>query len=100
MHSETVKINTDGTLVLPKQLRAIIKNTPELQVSWNDKFIVINYSISAQSQSKIDQETEINQFFVQLDQLIAFNEIEPITPDDIQTEIADYRSQKRSQIQL
>jgi archaellum biogenesis ATPase FlaH len=100
MLSETVKINTDGTLVLPEKLRAIIKNTPELQVSWNDRFIVINDSISPQFQAKFDQEADINQFFAQLDQLIAFNEIEAITKDDIQTEIADYRSQKRSQIQL
>ena len=99
MKSETVKVNPDGTLVLPEELRLRLQDNQELQVAWNDKFMVINYSILPQEKSEFDLDTKIKHFFNQLDKLLIFNEIDPITPDDIETEIAAYRMEKNSQNQ-
>ncbi len=99
MKSETVKINPDGTLLLPEELRLRLQDNQELQVAWNDKFMAINYSILPQEKSEFDLKTKIKHFFNQLDKLLIFNEIDPITPDDIETEIAAYRMEKNSQNQ-
>ena len=63
MKSETVKINPDGTLVLPEELRLRLQDNQELQVAWNDKFMVINYSILPQEKSEFDLDTKIKLFF-------------------------------------
>ncbi|MBE9146231.1 hypothetical protein [Planktothrix mougeotii] len=96
MKSENIKVNPDGSLLLPEPLRSLIKDIQELQVAWNDEFMIINYSRVQKQTSELNLEVKIEQFFNQLDKLLAFNEIEPINVDDIETEIAAYRIEKNS----
>lgn len=97
MKSENISINADGSVFLPEQLRNVIKNVKELKVSWNEEFIIINYSDLSNPNIKLSKEERIKHFFARIDQLIAFNEIDPLTEDDIENEIASYRATKNSQ---
>lgn len=99
MKSENIKVNPDGSLLLPEKLRSLIKDIQELQVAWNDEFMIINYSRVQKQTSELNLEVKIEQFFNQLDKLLAFNEIDPINADDIETEIAAYRIEKNSKNQ-
>lgn len=99
MKLEIVKVNPDGSLLLPETLRVMIKDIKELQVAWNDEFMIINYSKVQEQTSELNLEVKIEQFFNQLDKLLAFNEIDPINADDIETQIAAYRIEKNSKNQ-
>ncbi|MBD2484475.1 hypothetical protein [Planktothrix sp. FACHB-1365] len=99
MKSEIIKVNPDGSLLLPETLQSLIKDIQELQVAWNDEFMIINYSKVQKQTSELNLEVKIEQFFNQLDKLLAFNEIDPINADDIETEIAAYRIEKNSKNQ-
>ncbi|MGL4500335.1 MAG: hypothetical protein ACRCU2_14815 [Planktothrix sp.] len=96
MQSQKINILEDGTFVLPDELRESLKNSPELWMAWNEELIIINRKSVAMSQEAISQTERIQRFFASADKLSQFNEIAPISEDEIQAEIEAYRSEKRT----
>ena len=97
MRSQKIGILDDGTLVLPDELRESLKNTPELWMAWNEDVIVINRKSLEKSQEPLSQQERIERFFATADKLSQFNEVAPISEEEIQGEIEAYRSEKRTQ---
>ncbi len=95
MQSQKIDILDDGTLVLPDDLKESLKNTPELWMAWNEDLIVIHRKSLATSEETLSQKEHIQRFFAAADKLSQFNEVDPISEDEIQTEIEAYRSEKR-----
>jgi hypothetical protein len=96
MQLQKIDILEDGRLLLPDELRESLKNTPELWMAWNDDIIVINRKSPDKSEEFISQHERINRFFATADKLSKFNELAPISEEEIQAEVEAYRSEKRT----
>jgi hypothetical protein len=90
MQTQSVKLNPDGTLELPSELRETLKDVSDLTVSWDERVIVIEIK------SSLSKKEKLQHFFNAADKLQQFNQVEPFSEDEIREEIDAYRSEKYS----
>ena len=88
-------LSPEGTLVLPDELRELLKDTPELAVLWNEDLIVMKRLSGKNPAQQTSPQDKIIRFFEIADHLVSLNEIAPLTEDEIQAEIDAYRAEKK-----
>lgn len=98
MPEQSVSLNPDGTLKLPDELREALKGVSDLTISWDEKLIVIELKSSSSIAQCLSKEEKIQRFFEAADKLQQFNQIEPLSEEEIQAENEAYRSEKYSQL--
>lgn len=96
MQAQSIKLNPDGTLKLPDELRETLKGISDLTISWDEQIIVIEIKSNLLTNQSMSKEEKIKRFFESADKLQQFNQIEPITEEEIQAEIEAYRLEKHS----
>lgn len=94
MQAQSIKLNPDGILKLPDELRETLKDISDLTISWDEQIIVIEIKSNLLTNQSISKEEKIKRFFDCADKLQQYNQIEPITEEEIQAEIEAYRLEK------